>query len=360
MDEKYNKNEETKTTYSYEPAGQPEAAPSYDAAPKKKMAGWKKGLIIFLIIALVVVAAGVSCSVAIGGMFAPAEEETYIYDSEYIAELHLEGTISEGVSGDGYSQDWILERIEALTEDDMNRGIMLYIDSPGGSVYATAEVYKALKSYQEETERPFYVYMGSMAASGGYYVAANADKIFANENCWTGSIGVIVGTVYDFSELLDNLGIKAINVTSGRNKGMGDATQPLTDEQKEIYQGLVDDAFDKFVDVVAEGREMTESEVRKIADGRVYTANQALDNGLIDSIGELDDAYAEMEKAYDIEGCDVQVMEYHEEKGLLDAIFSLSESIESSGDESSQYSELFRLMEENSTFTVTYLSDVRK
>ena len=169
-----------------------------------------------------------------------------------------------------------------------------------------------------------------------------------------------MGTVYDFSELLENLGIKAINITSGENKGMGDATQPLTEEQKAIYQGLVDDAFDKFVAVVAEGRDMTDAEVRKIADGRVYTAGQALENGLIDAVGELEEAYADMEDEYDLSGCDVHVMEYREETSLLDALLGLSESLESSKSDAGQYEKLFELMEENGSFTVTYLSDVRK
>ena len=346
--------EETKTAYAAR------AGAAYESGKPGKSGGWKKGFVIFLIIALVVVVAGVSCSRAVTGFLSPADEETYIYDSDYIAELHLEGTITDGKSGDGYSQDWIMDRIEDLTYDEFNRGIMLYVDSPGGSVYATAEVYKALKYYQEYTENPVYVYMGSMAASGGYYVSANADRIYANENCWTGSIGVIVGTVYDFSELLENLGIKAINITSGENKGMGDVTQPLTEEQKDIYQGLVDDAFDKFVAVVAEGRDMTDAEVRKIADGRVYTAGQALENGLIDAVGELEEAYADMEDEYDLSGCDIHVMEYREETSLLDALLGLAESLESSKSDAGQYEKLFELMEENGSFTVTYLSDVRK
>lgn len=360
--------DEIRTVYTYDKGGDKEtktacaaqAGAAYESGKPGKSGGWKKGFVIFLIIALVVVVAGVSCSRAVTGFLSPADEETYIYDSDYIAELHLEGTITDGNSGDGYSQDWIMERIENLTYDEFNKGIMLYVDSPGGSVYATAEVYKALKYYQEYTENPVYVYMGSMAASGGYYVSANADRIYANENCWTGSIGVIVGTVYDFSELLENLGIKAINITSGENKGMGDATQPLTKEQKDIYQGLVDDAFDKFVAVVAEGRDMTDAEVRKIADGRVYTAGQALENGLIDAVGELEEAYADMEDEYDLSGCDVHVMEYREETSLLDALLGLAESLESSKSDAGQYEKLFELMEENGSFTVTYLSDVRK
>ena len=140
--------EETKTAYAAR------AGAAYESGKPGKSGGWKKGFVIFLIIALVVVVAGVSCSRAVTGFLSPADEETYIYDSDYIAELHLEGTITDGKSGDGYSQDWIMDRIEDLTYDEFDRGIMLYVDSPGGSVYATAEVYKALKYYQEYTENP--------------------------------------------------------------------------------------------------------------------------------------------------------------------------------------------------------------
>ena len=105
---------------------------------------------------------------------------------------------------------------------------------------------------------------------------------------------------------------------------------------------------------------MTDAEVRKIADGRVYTAGQALENGLIDAVGELEEAYADMEDEYDLSGCDVHVMEYREETSLLDALLGLSESLESSKSDAGQYEKLFELMEENGSFTVTYLSDVRK
>ncbi len=330
----------------------------YTWAGGRRKGGWKKSLAIFLAVLLVIVLAGVSCSHKVS-QFLSSDEEAYVYDSEYVAELHLEGTITNGNSGDGYSQDWILERIQSLTDDGYNKGIMLYVDSPGGSTYATAEVYKAIRNYQEETGRPVYVYMGSMAASGGYYVSAGADKIYANENCWTGSIGVIVGTLYDFSELLDSLGIKAINVTSGENKGMGDSTQPLTDEQVEIYQGLVDDAFDKFVAVVAEGRNMTEAEVREIADGRVYTAGQALENGLIDAVGELEEAYEDMFAAYDLYGCAINVMEYQSGTSIWDVILGIAEKVTEES-EGGEYAELFSLIEENSAFTITYLCNARK
>ena len=132
--------------------------------------------------------------------------------------------------------------------------------------------------------------MQSQATSGGYYISASCDKIIANRNCWTGSIGVTMGTLMDISELLENLGIKTNTITSGANKAMGSSYEAMTEEQREIFQSLIDEAYDQFVGIVADGRDMSEKEVRKIADGRIYTAKQALDNGLIDAIGTMEDA----------------------------------------------------------------------
>ena len=112
-----------------------------------------------------------------------------------------------------------------------------------------------LKEYKEKTKRPVYAYMGSMAASGGYYISAPADMIFANRNCWTGSIGVTIGTLYDLSGFLERHGIKAVTIASGRNKSMGSIVDPLTDEQRRIFQSLVDEAYDQFVNIVAEERQ---------------------------------------------------------------------------------------------------------
>lgn len=101
---------------------------------------------------------------------------------------------------------------------------------------------------------------------GGYYVSAGCDKIIANRNCWTGSIGVTLGTMYDVSELLDNLGIKTQTITSGANKAMGSSVEPMTKEQKQIYQSMVAEAYEQFTEIVAEGRNMSLSKVKKLAD----------------------------------------------------------------------------------------------
>ncbi len=184
------------------------------------------------------------------------------------------------------------------------------MDSPGGGVYESDELYFKIKEYQDTTNRPVVSYMASMAASGGYYISAPADKIYANRNCWTGSIGVTIGTVYDISGLLDNYGIKTVTITSGRNKAMGSMVDPLTDEQRAIFQSLVDESYEQFVGIVAEGRNMDLAKVKTIADGRIYSAQQAYTLGLVDSVCSYDDAIADLQKTYQLEGCEIYDMYY--------------------------------------------------
>jgi len=209
--------------------------------------------------------------------------------SPYIARIKIVGEISSAAnqnysSDAAYHHTWTIQTIDTLIGDPNNKGICLWLDTPGGSVYECDELYLKLMEYKEKTGRPVYAYMEQMAASGGYYTAAAADEIYANRNTWTGSIGVTLGTVFDVSDFLESHGIHTDTITSGRNKAMGSYYTPLTDEQKQIYQGLVDDAYDRFVSIVAKGRNMPESKVRTLGDGRLYTAGQALDDGLIDGI----------------------------------------------------------------------------
>ncbi|MBO4235634.1 MAG: signal peptide peptidase SppA [Firmicutes bacterium] len=294
-------------------------ASAASAATAKKMPGWVKGLIIFSVVCLCIIGLGAACSRAVKDVtnVGNSSQPTYNFKGDYVGVLYLEGTISDGVSGDGYSQGWILERIAQMTEDKNNRGIMLHVNTPGGSAYATSEVYKALLDYKEETGNPIYVYMGQQATSGGYYVAMAADKIYANEECWTGSIGVVVGTLYDFSELFEKYGIKATNIVSGANKDMGSYAKPLTEEQVAILQSLVDDSFGRFVKAVVDGRGLSDAAVRKLADGRIYTAAQALEGGLIDAVGSLDEALTDMVNSNGLSGVNIEAIEYVPEDNLL-------------------------------------------
>ena len=209
--------------------------------------------------------------------------------SPYVARITIAGEISGSAnrfssSDVAYHHIWTMETIDTLIGDSDNKGICLWLETPGGAVYESDELYLKLMEYKEKTGRPIYAYMRKIAASGGYYAAAATDEIYANRNTWTGSIGVTIGTLFDVSGFLESHGVSTETITSGRNKAMGSYYEPLTDEQREIFQSLVDDAYDRFVSIVALGRGMTEKEVRIVADGRILTAQQALDAGLIDGI----------------------------------------------------------------------------
>lgn len=204
----------------------------------------------------------------------------------YVAVIHITGVISE--ENKTYNQKWLLKKIKKCREDAFNSAILLKIDSPGGTVYESDEAYLALMEYKANTNRPVYAFFGSLAASGGYYIGCSADTIFANRNTLTGSIGVIAGQSLDATGLLDKLGLKMTTITAGRNKNMGNYNAPLTEEQRQIMQSIADEAYEQFTGIVADSRKMDISDVKKLADGRIYTAAQAKDNGLVDKVCTLD------------------------------------------------------------------------
>ena len=286
-------------------AGQ--GAPVYTAKPPKKKK-WKIVAIIAIIAAAILAVSACAASMITGdsGM-----DANYGGGSSYIGILHVEGTITtSSSSSDTYQQSWLLKQIDYMKDDTSNQGIMLYVNSPGGSVYASDELYLKLKEYKEETGRPVYSYFAETAASGGYYIAAGSDKITANRNCTTGSIGVYLGPILDASGLLDKVGVKVDIVKSGANKAMGNSYQPLTEEQRAIYQEYVNESYEQFVDIVAEGRGMDVATVKQIADGRVYTAKQAKANGLIDEISSFEDAKDAMLKENKLKDCTFQNVTY--------------------------------------------------
>lgn len=205
-----------------------------------------------------------------------------------IAKIIIEGTIQK--ENATYNQKWLLETIKNLTERKDFAGIFLYINSPGGGVYESDEVYEAILKYKEKTQKKVYAYLADVAASGGYYIACSADKIIANRNCLTGSIGVIAAQFLDVSKLLKKYEIRASVVHSGKNKVMGNPLEPFTQEQVKIMQSVSDECYEQFTKLVAKSRNLELEEVKSLADGRVYTARQALENGLIDEVSSFDDA----------------------------------------------------------------------
>lgn len=220
--------------------------------------------------------------------FAPPAED-------YIGIVDIVGTIQEESSdsiyeGEGYKHTTNLKYIDSLIRDSSNKAMLLYVDSPGGTVYESQEMYDKVMEYKEKTGRPVYAYMAHYGASGAYMISMAADRIYVNQNTTTGSIGVIMSG-YDMSGLYEKLGIKNINITSGKNKA---AT--FSKEQIEIYQSQVDESYDEFVEIVARGRDMSEKKVRRLADGRTYTAKQAVRNGLVDEIASYEEAEAAISK----------------------------------------------------------------
>ena len=206
----------------------------------------------------------------------------------YISVIYITGVISE--ENKTYNQKWLLRQIKNAKNNKNNRGILLKIDSPGGTVYESDEAYLALMDYKKSTKRPIYAYFGSLAASGGYYIACASDKIFANRNTLTGSIGVIAGQSVDATGLLEKLGVKMTTITAGRNKNMGNYNSVLTEEQRAIMQSIADEAYEQFTGIVADSRKMPIEKVKSLADGRIYTANQAKENGLIDEVCQFEEA----------------------------------------------------------------------
>ena len=216
----------------------------------------------------------------------------------YVGVVEVYGTIQEQGADEGifdvqtgYRHNDTLHYIDHMIGDDNNKGLLLHVDSPGGTIYESEELYLKIKEYQEKTKRPVWTYMEHYAASGGYYISAPSDKIYANPNTTTGSIGVIISG-YDMKGLYEKLGIKTFSITSGKNKDMSQ----MTEEQVAIYQESVNESYERFVQIVSEGRNMTTEEVKKLADGRIYTAKQAKSNGLIDEIALYEDAKGKMKE----------------------------------------------------------------
>lgn len=238
-------------------------------------------------------------------LFAGTNEltETVIEDAgpSKIAVLSVDGTIQDTgestslLGSTGYNHSFFMDQLEQVRDDESVKGVLLYVNSPGGGVMESAQIRDKILQIQKERAIPFYVSMGSMAASGGYYISAPADKIFASKETLTGSIGVIMQG-YDYSELMKKLGITDNTIKSGAHKDIMSATRPMTEDEKKIMQSMIDDSYNEFVQVVASGRDMPEEQVRKIADGRIYDGRQAKENGLIDEFGYQEDALAALKK----------------------------------------------------------------
>jgi protease IV len=190
----------------------------------------------------------------------------------------------------------VKEELDLARKDPQVRAVLLRIDSPGGSVTPCDVIYNEIVTFKKEKKIPVVVQMGSITASGGVYIAASADRIIASPTTVTGSIGVIA-QLMSAKDLLDKIGVKGETIKSGDKKDMGSPFRSLTEEERALFQDVINSMYERFLSVILEGRKnLDEKRLRSFADGRIFTAKKALEYGLIDSIGYTDDAIAQTEK----------------------------------------------------------------
>ena len=227
-----------------------------------------------------------------------------------IVVMDVEGVIQDTgeeesyFSTEAYNHRSFMERLNAIKDNESVKGIILRVNSPGGGVVESAEIHNKLMQIKNKTKKPIYVSMGAQAASGGYYISTPADKIYASPETLTGSLGVIMQS-YNFEGLAKKYGIDMVTIKSGAYKDLMNPFREVTEDEKEILQSMVTSSYDEFVRVIAEGRNMSDEEVRKIADGRIYDGRQALEINLIDDLGYLEDVISDMKKNEKLEDAQV-------------------------------------------------------
>ncbi len=245
---------------------------------------------------------------------APRFEESVVVDAKVpkdgkdpdgkIALIYLRGIISSAEPGTlGVTMvDDLKLQLEQAALDEKVKAVVLYVDSPGGEVTASDVIYNAVRKVRDggfgpAAKKPVVVYMGSLAASGGYYVACGGSYLMANDTTLTGSIGVILQTL-NYRDLMGKVGLEAVTFKSGAFKDMFSGAREMTPEEKEYAQKMIMETYGKFLGIVARERKRSEDELRNgVADGRVITGRDAKEAKLIDALGQVEDAYA---KAMDL------------------------------------------------------------
>lgn len=233
-----------------------------------------------------------------------------------VAIIRVEGSIAAGsvLGTGGVNSEEVISYIHQADEDPSIKAIVVRINSPGGAVVASDEIYSELR----KVEKPVIVSMGDVAASGGYYIACAADYIFANPATLTGSIGVY-SQVPNAEELMEKLGVEVVIIRSHSSKAAGNLFEKMSEEDVAILQAIVDEIHDTFVGIVAEERDIPVEQVQELADGRGYTGQQALALGLIDELGNLPEAIEYAAQAGNITG-EPRIVDYKSAPGLWELL----------------------------------------
>lgn len=314
-------------------------------------------IVCLLAVAFVFGSCGMLAGVAAGS---PSDSEGGLKESlidgdakaeKKIVRITVEGMILETM-GAGGTVSKVARVLKKIEEDENVVGVLLAIDTPGGGVTASDRIYHDLMEFKKRSKLPVHAMFYDVAASGGYYVAMSADHITAHPTCITGSIGVI-SKFYNVSEAMDKIGVSVNVVKSLNSKGevsfkdMGSPFRPMTPEERALIQGLITEMWDRFTEVVIAGRKdkMKPEKIRELADGRVFTGEQALKVGLIDAVGYKEEAYKSLRDA--AKTPDAKIVAFEKEPGLKE-ILGLEHAVRPP--QGSLASEAVRLLSEQNGF----------
>jgi len=227
------------------------------------------------------------------GQFSTKSGSSKFAFGDKIAVIEIRGLITQSAG--------VIEDLHQYDEDEGVKAIILRIDSPGGGVGPSQEIYREVIKIKSNKKKKVITSMGSVAASGGYYIASASDLIVANPGTITGSIGVLMEFT-NIEELFKKIGIKGVVLKSGEHKDMGSPFREMTAEEKRLIQSVIDNVHQQFIQAVADGRKMDPQKVAQVADGRILTGEQAKQLGLVDQLGNLQDAIDTAAKMVGIEG----------------------------------------------------------
>lgn len=234
-----------------------------------------------------------------------------------VAVLYAEGGISDGSGTDGITDGRFVKELEKLRKDENVKAVVLRVNSPGGSASASEHIWKAVADLKKE--KPIVVSMGDYAASGGYYISCNASKIIAQPNTLTGSIGIF-GMFPNFKGLMtDKVGLTFDVVKTNEFADFGNGMRAMNDKEKALLQAYINQGYDLFLTRCADGRQMAKDSIAQIAEGRVWTGNQALEIGLVDAIGGIDTAIAEAAKLAELK--DYKLSSYPAKVDFFESLF---------------------------------------
>jgi protease-4 len=253
-------------------------------------------------------------------------DERYVAGSSGIADPEVAIVEIKGAIVDS-EVEYVLKQIRQAREDTQVKAVVLRVDSPGGTVGGSDQIWRELETLRTRG-KPVVASFGGMAASGGYYVSANTDLIVAEPTTLTGSIGVKLELI-QVSELMKKVGVSSESITTGAFKDTGSMYRPMTEEERARWKVVIDDAYNRFLRIVAQGRKLPLKDARALADGKVYTAKEALDSKLIDRIGYLDDAIALVQTKAGL--VSARVIRYSKPMSFSDAISSLGTSSNGNG-----------------------------